>query len=116
MTAAPATDRRSIRAAGIVANGDIIEIKPGLWHVTDRSGSGREHVVTKHTCTCEDKARHPDFSCKHQRSVAMKQAAERPTCPDCGAATEANMYYVSGTYRTYRVCSADKYHQATRLT
>lgn len=113
MTAQPLTDRRSIKAASIVAAGDVVQVRPGLWHVTDRNGSGREHVTTKHTCTCEDKARHPEVRCKHQRSVDMQQ----PVCPTCGAATRIEAYHVGGRGQCwFRICTADKYHKATRLS
>lgn len=116
MAAAPLTDRRSIRAASIVQAGDIHESKPGVFRVRDRAGSGTWHYVSKTTCDCEDFRRN-GLDCKHRLALANWSAKPAgSTCPTCGAATEADMYYVAGSYRTYRICTADKYHKATRLS
>lgn len=114
MTVSQLPDRRSQRAATIVANGDVVEIRPGLFHVTDRAGSGREHVVTQRTCTCEDKARHPDKRCKHQRSVDMQQAQHK--CPTCNGATKEELLWAGkhGWLR-FRVCTANREHKAIRI-
>lgn len=116
MTAGPATDSRSIRAAGIVQSGNIIEVRPGIFHVRDTvSGSGQWHLTSEHGCGCRDAQRHPGLECKHQKALKLWKA-QQTACPTCGSATRVEAYHVGGRGQCwFRICTADKYHTATRL-
>jgi hypothetical protein len=115
MTAAPIADRRSIRAQGIVQAGDIVEVRPGIFHVRDtKTGSGQWHLVAGNACGCIDARR--GNRCKHLVARDAWVAQQQPACPDCGAATQAEQFYIGGRGWTYfAVCAGNREHKAVRL-
>lgn len=120
MTAALSPDRRTTKAAGIIARNECTLLECGAVRVVDtQTGSGTPHYVINGVCDCTD-YRRGNRNCKHCIAAAAELARyatipSGPVCPTCGAATYADMFYVAGSYRSYRICTADKYHKATRL-
>lgn len=139
-------DKRQERAQGIIARNECTLLECGAVRVVDtQTGSGTPHYVLNGVCDCHDarrgnKCKHAQaaaaelaryagettrcgawykgeyYTAEQCDAFAAARAAEQPTCPTCGASTYADMFNVAGSYRTYRICVADKYHQATRLS
>ncbi len=126
MTAAtlPRIDR-STKAAGIVERHECIPLDNGSWEVRDTAtGSGKVHIATSTSCDCPDSI-YRGHQCKHIRAVQRESqlltaysvswddwaAAQRACCPVCGAAIEAQQWYIGGRgYLWFNVCPRSGEH------
>lgn len=79
----PEQDERIKRAALIVALDQVQRVTDEAYAVISQSRPDRVYSIAAGTwrdrasgCTCEDRARHPGQSCKHEWSVDLVQVAQ----------------------------------------
>lgn len=109
MTAAQATDARSIRAAGIVQSGGCTLLECGAVRVVDtQTGSGTPHYVLNGVCDCTD-YRRGNRNCKHCIAAAAELARY------AGETTRRGVWY-KGEYYTAEQCDAFAAARAAQQT